>query len=562
MSYRNGHTNGAYGSNRYADDRQEGSPAGSRQRRAGGYGGFYDGPPSAPPEPEPQQPPASFRRRPPDDFAGGFGHFASGRRDTDDYSSSRSRDRGGRAADLSKLHGGGPGRKQIEDILAHINEKWDIMTSEDCVPVHVALQLMDYSSLGRGNDYQDFQKTSKYLQKALKAIVNEHHQGFNSSIGTFHSIQTSIQTSQSRVRALKDSIYGAKTNLMVTKPELKALGSSSQHYDEMLQALSQIEKLQLIPEQLDAKISDKHFLPAVDSLQSALRMIRRPEMENVGALTDLRIYFSNQETSLTDILIEELHDHLYLKSPYCQDRWKPYTGDKTNGSAAAQEAAALPNTWGRPLYRFLDNLDASKPLEDDVSQSPEADSFHYIHVLMESLNKLGHLDATVDRLEQRLPIELFAIVDRTNMEVDLRHGSSARTANSLEARSVPFVPDKKLGRSDVLDDLLWTLYSKFEAIAEGHRAIHEIVSGIVKRDGIGQSRNLTRGFQEMWKLYQSEVNMFSGIRPQASKGADGHRSDHCCTIISQLTAVKPIALADSLLRMATYSRRIAERRTR
>ena len=387
------------------------------------------------------------------------------------------------------------------------------MTSEDCVPVHVALQLMDYSSLGRGNDYQDFQKTSKYLQKALKAIVNEHHQGFNSSIGTFHSIQASIQTSQNRVRALKDSVHGAKTNLMVTKPELKALGSSSQHYDEMLQVLSQIEKLQLIPEQLDARISDKHFLPAVDLLQSALRMIRRPEMENIGALTDLRIYFSNQETSMTDILIEELHDHLYLKSPYCQDRWKPYTGDSTNGSAAAQEAAALPNTWGRPLYRFLDNLDTSKPLEDDMSPSPEADSFHYIHVLMESLNKLGHLDATVDRLEQRLPIELFTIVDRTNMEVDLRHGSSARAANSLETRSVPFVPDKKLGRSDVLDDLLWTLYSKFEAIAEGHRAVHEVVSGTVKRDGIGQSQNLTRGFQEMWKLYQSEVSMIQWACP-------------------------------------------------
>lgn len=46
------------------------------------------------------------------------------------------------------------------------------MTKDDCLPVHVALQLMDHSSLGRGGDYQDFQRTSKQLQKALKAIVN------------------------------------------------------------------------------------------------------------------------------------------------------------------------------------------------------------------------------------------------------------------------------------------------------------------------------------------------------------------------------------------------------
>lgn len=56
------------------------------------------------------------------------------------------------------------------------------------------------------------------------------------------------------------------------------------------------EKLQVMPEQLDARISDKHFLLAVDLLQDALRIIRRSDMENISALTDLRIYFSNQET--------------------------------------------------------------------------------------------------------------------------------------------------------------------------------------------------------------------------------------------------------------------------
>lgn len=58
------------------------------------------------------------------------------------------------------------------DVLEHIQDKWDIVTKDDCVPVQVALQLMDFSSLGRGNDCEDFQQTSKQLQKALKAIVN------------------------------------------------------------------------------------------------------------------------------------------------------------------------------------------------------------------------------------------------------------------------------------------------------------------------------------------------------------------------------------------------------
>lgn len=56
------------------------------------------------------------------------------------------------------------------------------------------------------------------------------------------------------------------------------------------------EKLQLVPEQLDACISEKHFLSAVEILQEALRMIRKSDMDDIGALTDLRSYFSNQET--------------------------------------------------------------------------------------------------------------------------------------------------------------------------------------------------------------------------------------------------------------------------
>ena len=506
MSYSNGYTNGSnrYGDVSHADERR----SGSRQRRTGGYGAFHDSSLPVPSayelEPPPEQP--SFRRRENDESIGGFGLFAYGRRDTDDHDSSRSRDRGRRTHDTA-LFGNGPGGKQIESVLDHIRTDWDAVTIDDCVPVHIALQLMDYSSLGRGNDYQDFQKTNKHLQRALKSIVNEHHQGFNSSIGTFHKIQASIQTSQNRVRALRGSMQGAKSNLMMTKPGLRGLGSSSQKYDEMLLILNQIEKLQMVPEQLDARISDKHFLQAVDLLQDALRIIRRSDMESLGALTDLRIYFANQETSLTDILIEELHDHLYLKSPYCQDRWRPYNGDLIpNASSPEYASTRVPKTWGRPLILFLDTLDTSLPMENDASRNPESNNFQYMYMVIESLTKLGQLNLAIDRVEQRLPIELFAVVDRTNKEVDMRHAAHIRYPRDAGTGWAEIGFEGKNGDSEVLKDLLWTLYSKFEAIAESHRVVHDVVAGIVKREGVGHPEKLLGGFREMWKLYQSEVS--------------------------------------------------------
>ena len=481
-----------------AENAQQSQLRSGRDRRAGGYGGFNVEDLHFSQQDRPRQP-----RGGPSEPNGGHSYrFLDGREREGSYS--RSRERGGRDVSSARTYGSGPGGRQIEDVLEHINSDWEVVTKDDCVPVYFGLQLMDHSSLGRGGDYQDFQKTNRQLQKALKTIVNEHHQGFNSSIGTFHQIQASIQTSQNRVRALKEAVQNAQSHLMVTSPELVGLGLSSRSYDEMLQHLGLIEKLQAVPEQLDARISEKRFLSAVDTLQDALRMLRKSEMEPIGALSDLQTYFNNQEASLIDILVEELHDHVYLKSIYCQDRWKPHKANTTSSEATEDGSNTLPNTWGRPLYRFLETLETSEVLQDSAGKNPESNSFEFMHVVIESLSKLGRLEFAVECLNQRLPVELFAVVDRTNREVELRHPSAVRNKHDLRKPKL-LGPTGDGSRKTVLDDLLWTLFSKFEAIAESHRAVHDVIIGIADREGLRNRKILGSGFSEMWKLFQSAM---------------------------------------------------------
>ena len=144
-------------------------------------------------------------------------------------------------------------------------------------------------------------------------------------------------------------------------------------------------------------------------------------------------------------------------------------------------------------------------MTDIASPTPESDSFEYIHTIIESLNRMGRLEVAVERMENRLPIELFGIVDRTNHEVDSRHPVHLRSATKSVRGKLSLKLYGNNGQSDVLYDLLWTLYSKFEAIAEGHRAVHAVVAGIVQREGLRQSGHLLGGFKELWKLYESEV---------------------------------------------------------
>ena len=394
--------------------------------------------------------------------------------------------------------------KQIGVVLEHINSEWPAMCENECVPVHIALQLLDTSSVGRAHEYRQFEKTHRYLQESLKGIVHEHHQGFNSSIGTFHKIQANIQASQKKVRTLKESIIQSKSSLGATDPELRKLATSSQNYDDLLHILSEIEDLRLVPDQLEARISEKRFLTAVEILQNALRRIRVPALDEIGALSDLRSYLTNQETALTDILIEELHDHLYLKSPYCQERWQILA----KGQGGIDNDKLDKANTVRPFYEVLESLASAKesrqPMIEDASRNPEADTFYYVELLVESLNKLGRLESAVNSIKQRLPVELFGIVNETNSEVDQKHPSSLRGGISGSQGNQAFGKENGI-RADVIYDLLWTLYAKFEAIAEGHRVFHDVVAAIVEREGARNSNMLLGSFRELWNLYQNEI---------------------------------------------------------
>lgn len=423
--------------------------------------------------------------------------------------------------------------RQINDVLGIIQKDWPQMCQDDCIPVQLALQLLDNSSVGRAREYGNFQQTHQYLQDSLKAIVHDYHQGFNSSIGTFHKIQGSIMQSQKKVRMLKQSLATSKVSLCTTDPELKKLYNTSQMYDELLQTLNELEELRQVPDQLEARISEKRFLTAVEVLQNALRKLRKPELDDIGALSDLRSYLANQETALMDILVEELHEHLYLKSPYCQERWQNLTKSQGAFRDDITESGGVV-----PFFEVLAGMDFDSPIQEDPARNPESDTFYYVALLVEALNRLGRLEAAVDTIKQRLPVELFSVVNETINEVDHKHPSSLRGVSSGSGELHIYNNRETQMRADVIYDLLWTLYGKFEAIAEGHRLFHESIKALIRREGAGNNAALLGSFKELWNLYQNEIRsllhnyvttdadlfQFNQPRPGTTNGRlDAHR---------------------------------------
>lgn len=141
-------------------------------------------------------------------------------------------------------------------------------------------------------------------------------------------------------------------------------------------------------------------------------------------------------------------------------------------------------------------------------RNPESDSFTYIEMLLEALAVLGKLVGALDSVIQRMPTEIFALVDNLVDEVSERSeflrlapGNGAAMSVAAGSSSVSKYiyaerrPTEQLASSlrltaleasakethrETLRDLFWTLYSKLNAVLQGFRVTYEVSNRIGK----------------------------------------------------------------------------------
>ena len=94
--------------------------------------------------------------------------------------------------------------------------------------------------------------------------------------------------------------------------------------------------------------------------------------------------------------------------------------------------------------------------------------------------------------------------------------------------------------SVMLGDLLDVLFGRFEAIAESHRAVHEVIYRITEAEGMSDSKSLLAGFRGLWELYQSEVHHLSMVqlRPLVARTNAMFRFALLCMTILQQRVVQ------------------------
>jgi len=207
----------------------------------------------------------------------------------------------------------------------------------------------------------------------------------------------------------------------------------------------------------------------------------------------------------------------------------------TTNTSGSQTASPLIPSVPAPTTIFINGTSTAQ----GFTGNPEADSFAYMETLLESLAVLGKLGSTLDNIAQRLPGEVFSLVETTINEVGERAEYTKRqnagissTADSIDVKSdsvyllINLPPDTSAGEEyrdrrgrgtmkgkgvalaaaaaggreaqvkstslritalensarhmdhEIMKDLFWTLYSKLDAVAQGLRVVYEVANRI------------------------------------------------------------------------------------
>lgn len=183
-----------------------------------------------------------------------------------------------------------------------------------------------------------------------------------------------------------------------------------------------------------------------------------------------------------------------------------------SASSGMSTAASAPS-----LFSFASTSHSSAAHNAQSLLNPESDSFSYMETLLESLAVLGKLGNALDNVAQRLPNEIFTMVESTLDEVAERaeygrrgsmfalnavtpHGrsegvyifSSGDTSSGIGSAVAPkggFLTPSCLRLAalestakrvdhEILKDLFWTIYSKLDAVAQGLRVVYEVANRI------------------------------------------------------------------------------------
>ncbi|KAJ2777681.1 exocyst subunit [Coemansia interrupta] len=416
-------------------------------------------------------------------------------------------------------------KEQALHALWQLPRGLDGIKRTDFNPVALSLQMMDTSSLGKS--YDEFIYYYNLLNESLDGIVNEYYGGFNDSILTFSGLHEKIQGASGSVNHVKSNLQKVRRMILEERGSLDQLYTKSNQLGAIVSILNRFEEVKKLPEEMSGYVREKKFLTAASKLVQDMQFVFDSELDPIEALSGLRQQLEKEKSELLRVIIDELHNHIYLKSPYCERKMGiEGEDDEDDGGADATTGSSGANGGPKSGSKSADGqtrqqkakgvrkgkrtMTAAGAGNDD---NPEADSFAYVEMLIESLVALENTNEAMQEIKSSIGLEISRLIDGVLAEVEERNRALIFKTRVADQEDDELQQDTD---REVLFDFSRILFARLETVLEYHDYVLDVIGGQDRRERLSivpsaavpskkASRVIPYTIGDVWAAMKTEI---------------------------------------------------------
>lgn len=409
---------------------------------------------------------------------------------------------------------------ELKHVYTSIKYDWPQCLEDNANPIEMAITLLDDTSVGLAHKKHEFERLSQDTTQALRYVVNENHEIFNNSIGSYHLLVSTLQDSQNDAIQIKDMLETSTKDIHSRSDVLGELDHLSLRYAEMIEILDAMDELNGIPETIEQLIADKKVHQVYDVISGAYATAEKYNLWSLSAMGSVQSYLEQQSNNLYDMIVDELQNEIYLKNNSLEDNdgtrlafsWQSLLQSSNPQLSSFKTLLSLSGNLEQYIYNAanLDIYDIADCLCEaagtfiakqlprahahysdeagvdyevllDGNLDPSAQLFHYIYMLLLTASKLNKTNQVLEVLLGTNQQELHGLISRTTEEIKSKNILLLTKLNKLHnfeySTSIDIIGGNTFNDSSVviLQDLFGSIFIKFLLVLQKHKIVQTII---------------------------------------------------------------------------------------
>lgn len=165
----------------------------------------------------------------------------------------------------------------------------------------------------RDREKTNLEREYRESDKRLDKLVLNHHKDLTSVMQAFSKITVRLGASRDRLSSVREKLITCQKLLHCKRDELKKLWLESVENKHVLELLDRVEAIAKVPNDVRNFINKKHYLHATKLLVESLSSLEG-NLKTVEALREVKTELSKEKEEMYNVLVDELHKHIYVKS--------------------------------------------------------------------------------------------------------------------------------------------------------------------------------------------------------------------------------------------------------